>query len=114
MKLAPKAAAAAAAVLALAGTGTAAGTALAASHGGGSPVPVAAAEPAGPDHDSIQQGDQASPDSSAALTAAGAPSPEPSSAEGESTAENSPLPPDGPGGHADAAGSVQYEFSGAQ
>jgi hypothetical protein len=113
MKLTPKIAAVAVMALTLAGTGG--GAALAATHGSASRVSVATAEPTGPDHDSAQQGDQTSPDNSAALTTAGTSSPEPSSPEGETATESeSSLPSDGPGGHADPSGNVQYEFSGTQ
>jgi hypothetical protein len=120
MKIAPKIAAAAVAALALGGAG--ATTALAAGHGGsaghrgGTVTSVARAEPTSPDNDSVQQGDQTSLDVSPAAATAGTSSPshEASSPEGESNTENESAVSDGPGGHADANGDVQYEFSGVQ
>src|SRR5437870_5193970 len=75
MKIAPKIAAAAVAALALGGAGAA--TALAAGHSGGTATSVASAEPTSPDHDSVQQGDQTSPDASPAAATAGTSSPRP-------------------------------------
>jgi hypothetical protein len=120
MKIAPKIAAAAVAALALGGASTA--TAMAAGHGGsaghrgGTVTSVASAEPTSPDNDSVQQGNQTSPDLAPAAVTAGtsSPSPEASSPEGESTAENESAVSDGPGGHADPSGNVQHEFSGAE
>jgi hypothetical protein len=95
---------------------------MAAGHGGGAgqsggtAALVASAEPTSPDNDSVQQGDQTSPDVSPAAATAGtsSPSPEASSPEGESTTENESAVSDGPGGHADPSGNVQHEFSGAE
>lgn len=112
MKITPKIAAAAMAALTLGGAGT--GTAVAASHSGAAPAAVTSAEPTSPDHDSLQQGDQTTPDAASALTATGTSSPEPSSPEADSTTENESAPPDGPGGHADPSGTVQHEFSGVE
>ena len=94
MRITPKLAAFAVAGLALA----APATAMAASHGaahhaGASHSVVASSEPTGPDHDSLQQGDQTSPDTAsgtakAATVKATSPTPEPSSPEGESAAES--------------------------
>ena len=83
---------------------------------GATAASVASAEPTSPDNDSVQQGDQTSPDASPAAATAGAssPSPEASSPEGESTTENESAVSDGPGGHADPTGNVQHEFSGAE
>jgi hypothetical protein len=114
MRITPKIAAFAVAGLALAGPAT--GTAMAASHGGASPSAAASAEPTGPDHDSLQQGDQTSPDTASGTTAkaASTASPAPSSPEGESSTESESAVSDGPGGHADAPGNVQFEFNGVQ
>jgi hypothetical protein len=46
--------------------------------------------------------------------AASTASPAPSSPEGESSTESESAVSDGPGGHADAPGNVQYEFNGVQ
>jgi hypothetical protein len=88
----------------------------AAHHTGVSHSVAASSEPAGPDHDSLQQGDQTSPDtvSGTVKTASSTATPEPSSSEGESSTESESTVSDGPGGHADAAGNVQYEFNGVQ
>jgi len=78
---------------------------------------VASAEPTGPDHDSLQQGDQTGPDSTSGVAKAAvatATSPEPSAPEGESSAETESTVSDGPGGHADPSGNAQYEFNGVQ
>jgi hypothetical protein len=114
MRITPKIAAFAVAGLALAGPVT--GTAMAASHAGASPSAAASAEPAGPDHDSLQQGDQTSPDTASGTvkTTSSTPTPEPSSSEGESSTGSESTVSDGPGGHADASGNVQYEFNGVQ
>jgi nucleoside phosphorylase len=118
MKIAPKIAAAAVAALALGGAGAA--TAMAAGHGGSAgqsgrtAALVASAEPTSPDHDSVQQGDQTSPDVSPAAAGTSSPGPDASSPEGESTTENESAVSDGPGGHADPTGNVQHEFSGAE
>ena len=116
MRITPKIAAFAVAGLALAGPAT--GTAMAASHSGASHLAAASSEPTRPDHDTLQQGDQTSPDTAPGTTVKAAASsrstPEPSSSEGESATESESAVPDGPGGHADAAGNVQYEFNGVQ
>jgi hypothetical protein len=114
MKIMPKLAATAAAVLALGGAG--ATTAMAATHGHSSPRAVASAEPTSPDHDSLQQGDQTTADAAPARAAVAhsSTSSERSSPEGESGTEAESAVSDGPGGHADPSGTVQYEFSGNQ
>ena len=89
---------------------------MAASHSVASPSAAATAEPVGPDHDGLQQGDQTRPDTASATTvkAASTASPEPSSPEGESSTETESAVSDGPGGNADASGNVQHEFNGVQ
>ena len=62
------------------------------------------AGPTSPDSDTLQQGDQAGPDTSATAE----PGAE-SKGETESQVAN-----DGPGGHADPAGNVQHEFDGTE
>jgi hypothetical protein len=88
----------------------------AAHHTGAAHSVAASSEAAGPDHDSVQQGDQTSPDTApgTARTASSTSTPEPSSSEGESSTESESTVSDGPGGRADAAGNVQYEFNGVR
>jgi hypothetical protein len=117
MRITPKIAAFAIAGLALAAPATAmAASHSAAHHTGVSHSVVVSSEPAGPDHDSVQQGDQTSRDtaSGTARTASSTSTPEPSSSEGESSTESESTVWDGPGGHADPSGNVQYEFNGVQ
>ena len=112
MRISPKIAAAAVATLAIGGAG--AGTALATGHSAAARTAVASAEPTSPDNDSIQQGDQITPDAPGVATTAshhhGA------KADGEHGQENkeSSGESDGPGGHADPSGNVQHEFSGTE
>jgi hypothetical protein len=117
MRITPKIAAFAVAGLALAAPATAmASSHSAAHHVSASHSVAASSEPTGPDHDSLQQGDQTSPDtvSGTVKTASSTATPEPSSSEGESSTESESTVSDGPGGHADVAGNVQYEFNGVQ
>ncbi len=102
------AALAASAVLLISG----AGTALAGSPAPKSSAGAAATEPAGGvDKDTLQQGDQTSPDLAGA---AGKAAPE-SAAESTTEAPAAPgTETDGPGGHADAAGTVDNQFDGEQ
>ncbi len=58
-----------------------------------------ATQPNAVDTDTLEQGDQTSPD--------GAEVPEATSSEAKTTAEA-----DGPGGHADAAGEIDHQFDG--
>ena len=115
MKLTPKIAGTAVAVLALGGSGI--GTAVASSAGARAPAAVRAghSEPAGPDTDAIQQGDQTSPDNAAAA-AARAVKAQSGTADnpGEAADSENSGPSDGPGGHADPAGNVQHEFDGVE
>jgi hypothetical protein len=87
--------AAAIAVLAISGAGIAAAA---------SPAPSTAA-PAAADTDTLTQGDQTTPD-----VAGAAEPPEPA----ETGAEAAGVEADGPGGHADAAGTVDNQFDGEQ
>ncbi|MDQ2941957.1 MAG: hypothetical protein M3R05_07190 [Chloroflexota bacterium] len=84
--------AAAIAVLAIGGAGIAAAA---------SPAPSTAA-PAAADTGTLTQGDQTTPDVAGAAEPA------------ESGAEAAGVEADGPGGHADAAGTVDYQFDGEQ
>jgi hypothetical protein len=113
MKLTPKIAGAAVAVLALGGAGI--GTVAASSAGARAPAAVRAAqpEPASPDTDAIQQGDQASPDNAAAAVALTAQSRHADNPREAADSENGGAS-DGPGGHADPAGNVQHEFNGVE
>lgn len=115
MKLTPKIAGTAVAVLALGGAGI--GTAVAASAGARAPAAVHAgqSEPASPDTDASQQGDQTSPDNAAAAAARGvnAQSGKADSPGDTADSENGGAS-DGPGGHADPAGNVQHEFDGVE
>jgi hypothetical protein len=118
MKITPKIAAAAIAALALGGAG--AGTALAAGHSGAATTSVASAEPTSPDHDSLQQGDQTSPDNAGAAAANAASSAKTTAphvrgaASDDENGSESEQPSDGPGGHADPSGAVQHEFAGVE
>ncbi len=91
------------AALALAGGGI--GASVAASANTSHPASAVSQEPTAPDTDAIQQGDQTSPDATTAAAVSG-----------ENGSENSSenAPSDGPGGHADASGDVQHEFSGTE
>ncbi|HEY6277251.1 MAG TPA: hypothetical protein VIX86_13080 [Streptosporangiaceae bacterium] len=110
MRLTPKIAGTAVAVLALGGAGI--GTAVAASANAGAAAAVRAAqpEPAGPDSDAIQQGDQTSPDYAAAAVGQAIPTDNP----GEAASSENSAASDGPGGHADPSGDVQHEFGGVE
>jgi hypothetical protein len=114
MKLAPKIASVAVAVLALGGAGI--GTAVAASASTQAPATARAAlsEPAGPDNDAIQQGDQTSPDNAAAAVTQSVHSSKADNPGEENSSESENGPSDGPGGHADPSGTVQHEFSGVE
>jgi hypothetical protein len=107
MKLAPKIAGTAVAVLALGGAGIGTAVAASASAGAHAAVRSAQSEPAGPDTDAVQQGDQTSPDYATAAAAQATDNP------GEA-AQSENGPSDGPGGHADPSGDVQHEFSGVE
>jgi hypothetical protein len=109
--------------------GSAAVLALAALGLGGSAIAQGAAgEPVGgPDHDTVQSGDQTTPDagtkaatvSKSSIKVAGAEQPGVESGTEQPGAESSSesaTPNDGPGGHADAPGNAQadYQFQGQQ
>ena len=91
---------ASAAVLTLVGSVT--GVAVASSKG--AVAPKSAETTSVPDTDNVQQGDQTSPDATAASTG---------EASGENTGENTGET-DGPGGHADPAGNVDHQFDGQE
>jgi hypothetical protein len=84
---------------------------------GASPAATAvqAAEPAAglPDTDNVQQGDQATPDATAA---AGQSNAEPSEAAGEAASTETATNSDGPGGHADEPGNANadHQFQGEE
>ena len=89
------------------------GAALA--NAGSTPVKPAvqpAAVPAGPDRDSIQSGDQTTPDTAGSAEQPGAEQPETS---GESPGSEVPND-DGPGGHADEPGNANadHQFNGQE
>ncbi len=105
MKISPRIVAAAVAALAIGGAG--AGTALAAGHTATARTAVTSAEPTSPDTDSIQQGDQTTPDAPGVVMVAS--HHQSAKADGEHSHES-----DGPGGHADPSGNVQHEFSGTE
>jgi hypothetical protein len=110
MKLTPKIASVAVALMALGGA--AAGTAVASSASAAAPAAARAAqpEPTSPDHDAIQQGDQTRPDArTAGVRSENLKEPPESASESESGTAS-----DGPGGHADPAGTVQYQFNGME
>jgi hypothetical protein len=115
VKLTPKIAGTAVAVLALSGAGI--GTVAAANASTPAPAAVQAAhsEPASPDTDAIQQGDQTSPDTAAA-TAARAVNTQSGKADnpGEAPQSESNSASDGPGGHTDPASNAQHEFDGVE
>src|SRR5258706_5704508 len=114
MRITPKTAALAVAGLALAAPATAmAASHSAAHHTGASHSVAASSEPTGPDHDSLQQGDQTSPDTTAGLTANAASKsrPQPSSPERESAGESESTVSGGPGGPADAVADLQNAVS---
>jgi len=116
MKLTPKIAGPALIVLALSGAGI--GTAVASSHAPARPG-AAQSEPAGPDTDAVQQGDQISPDAAGAAAAHATSHVRAAShmravPSGEENGSESSGPSDGPGGHADPAGDVQHEFTGSE
>ena len=75
-------------------------------------------EPIGTDADTLQQGDQTTPDVAGAAGAAGAASEDPAAAETDAASEASGTTDaraDGPGGHADPAGqNVDHQFDGAE
>ena len=112
VKISPKIAAAAVAALAIGGAG--AGTALAAGHSAGARTAVSSTEPTSPDNDSVQQGDQTTPDAPVVATMSS--HHQSAKADGEHGQENkeSSGESDGPGGHADPAGNVQHEFNGTE
>jgi hypothetical protein len=103
-------------IAALALSGAIAGTAAAASNAGARPaiVHVAQSEPAGPDTDAIQQGDQTSPDAGTAAATSASPSANGENPGEQEAAGEQQASPDGPGGHADPAGNVQHEFTGVE
>ena len=79
-------------------------------------APVTQAEPAGPDTDTLQEGDQTTPDVAGAAEAAEAPE---SAAEAPESAAEAPeaagTEADGPGGHADKDGqNVDHQFDGEE
>ena len=72
----------------------------------------------GPDTDSVQSGDQSSPDTASAKASSASPSETPgtessSETSSESSSEGSSAS-DGPGGHEDAAGNVDYQSEGQE
>lgn len=115
MEIKRKAALAALGVLGLSGVGV--GTALAQSNSSSPPTskpsltaPAAEApEPAGPDTDTLQQGDQATPDVVGANEGAEAPE------SGEKAGVEEPGDANLPGGgHADPPGNVDHQFEGQE
>jgi hypothetical protein len=92
------------ALVALAGVGS---TAAAAKSGAPTKAPGVASEPIeAQDLDAVQSGDQTSPDQPTAASA--------SEGSGESSSESESGVSDGPGGHEDASGNVDYQFNGEQ
>lgn len=67
---------------------------------------AAVEESSSPDTDNIQQGDQSAPDNTRSVKSGKA---ETQEATGSETSA-----PDGPGGHADPAGSVDHQFEGQE
>ena len=113
MKLTSKIAGTAVAVLALGGTGI--GSAVAASAVAPAAVRAGQPEPASPDTDAIQQGDQ----TTRTLRQPQQPGPSrPSQARqttpGEAAGSENSSASDRPGGHPDPAGSAQHEFDGVE
>jgi hypothetical protein len=87
-----------------------AGIAFAASPPAAAPVtaaPIVTAEPVGPDTDTLQQGDQTTPDTAADNATAGD-----VTDPGEPIASESAS--DGAGGHQDPAGQVDHQFDGQE
>jgi len=73
-------------------------------------VPASQVEAVGTDTDTLQQGDQTTPDVAGAADSAA----EPAGAASEGTAESA-TEADGPGGHADPAGqNVDHQFDGEE
>jgi hypothetical protein len=76
-------------------------------------VPKAAESTTGPDTDTVQSGDQTSPDASGAKAASAAapesPGAESSSETSSETSSESSSASDGPGGHEDPPGEVDYQ-----
>jgi hypothetical protein len=107
------------AVTALALGGAGAATAFASSHGQARAHQVGS-ELTGPDTDSLQVGDQTSPDPSAAGAAKAASSARigashaRGAASGEDNGGNGEQGNDGPGGHADPSGNVDHQFNGVE
>ena len=100
---------AAAAVIMISGAGIAFAGSPAGSPSAAAPGPVAPivqAEPTGPDTDTLQEGDQTTPDAAGAAETAGE-APEGSEAVGAES--------DGPGGHEDPAGqNADHQFDGEE
>jgi hypothetical protein len=94
------------------------GAALA--NAGSTPVKPAvqpAAEPAGPDRDSIQSGDQTTPDTAGSAEQPGAEQPGAEQPETSGESPGSEVPnDDGPGGHADEPGNANadHQFNGQE
>jgi hypothetical protein len=111
MKLTPKIAGLTLAVAVLGGA-AATGTALA-SAPGPTPAPATSStsqpQPTCPDTDTLQQGDQTSPDAPGQNGAC-----EKAGDEKAGTEQESPGSSDGAGGHADPAGTEQHEATGAE
>ena len=77
------------------------------------PAPVVQAEPAGPDSDTLQVGDQTTPDAAGAAESATEPAPGAEAEKGST--ETTGAESDGPGGHADADGqNVDHQFDGEE
>jgi cytoskeletal protein RodZ len=80
------------------------------------PVQSASESVTSPDTDSIQSGDQTTPDQPGTASASASSASEPQSSESEQPGVESPSSNDGPGGHADEPGNANanYEFQGQQ
>lgn len=91
---------------ALVGTGTAFAATPAPAPGGQPSTVAPAVEPVGPDADTLQEGDQTTPDTG---TEAADPAESATASATESAAGS-----DGPGGHADPAGEVDHQFDGQE
>jgi hypothetical protein len=100
------------------------GTAMARSAGHAAPRPVVGGEPTSPDTDTLQRGDQTTPDTTAATAVTAVTAVHPAAVHGvtvhrAATTEADPPgdengtetenPNDGPGGHEDPPGDVQHE-----
>ena len=117
MRVSPRIAGIAFTVLAVggAGIGAAAASSNAPAKSAAAVASVRHAEPTGPDTDAIQSGGQTSADVSVvSAKVASASKAGTSETPGESSSESETGPSDGPGGHADATGDVQHEFSGVE